>query len=178
MRPTLPETEAGANVAPYPIAVAACGERRSFPPTNSGSRVFDRNGSPRKTIAKPQGKIAGFKRRKLPGAGIEIDALVGGSGPPLSMTMSTASTIGTPFETNIAGAMPDCEIDEASRGREVIDSPALVLWPKEKGIALTDPLRTWRSWARDVRSRRLDTGHFIAEEAPREATRALHSVFS
>ena len=29
------------------------------------------------------GLIEGFERRKLPGDGIEIDALVGGSGPPL-----------------------------------------------------------------------------------------------
>jgi pimeloyl-ACP methyl ester carboxylesterase len=31
----------------------------------------------------PQGLIEGFERRRLPGDGITIDALVGGSGPPL-----------------------------------------------------------------------------------------------
>ena len=31
----------------------------------------------------PEGMIDCFQRRRLPGAGLEIDALVGGSGPPL-----------------------------------------------------------------------------------------------
>ncbi len=31
----------------------------------------------------PDGLIGGFERRRLPGDGVEIDALVGGSGPPL-----------------------------------------------------------------------------------------------
>ncbi len=31
----------------------------------------------------PDGLIDGFERRRLPGDGVEIDALVGGSGPPL-----------------------------------------------------------------------------------------------
>jgi haloacetate dehalogenase len=31
----------------------------------------------------PEGLIEGFERRRLPGDGIDIDALVGGSGPPL-----------------------------------------------------------------------------------------------
>jgi len=33
--------------------------------------------------ALPDGLIDGFERRRLPGDGVEIDALVGGSGPPL-----------------------------------------------------------------------------------------------
>jgi haloacetate dehalogenase len=76
-----------------------------------------------------------------------------------------------------AGATRDWEIDEASRGREVIDSPTLVLWPKEKGIAFTDPMRTWRGWARDVSGASFDTGHFIAEEAPRQTAQTLQAFF-
>ena len=33
--------------------------------------------------ALPAGLIDGFERRRLPGDGVEIDALVGGAGPPL-----------------------------------------------------------------------------------------------
>lgn len=77
-----------------------------------------------------------------------------------------------------AGATRDWEIDEASRGRELIDAPMLVLWPEHNGIAFTDPLRTWSRWARDVRGQSFATGHFLAEEAPRATARALHRFFS
>ena len=77
-----------------------------------------------------------------------------------------------------AGATRDWEIDEASRGRERIDAPMLVLWPEKNGIAITDPLRLWSQWARDVRGTQFDTGHFLAEEAPRRTARALRAFFS
>ena len=34
-------------------------------------------------VAMSEGTIDGFERRRLPGDGVEVDALVGGSGPPL-----------------------------------------------------------------------------------------------
>ena len=39
--------------------------------------------NPMESRPHPDGLIGGFERRRLPGDGVEIDALVGGSGPPL-----------------------------------------------------------------------------------------------
>ena len=40
-----------------------------------------------------------------------------------------------------------------------------------------DFLSIWREWATDVRGRALDSGHFLAEEAPDETYAELRAFF-
>jgi haloacetate dehalogenase len=69
-----------------------------------------------------------------------------------------------------AGATLDVEHDEADRGSRRIGCPTLVLWGTRGTVAGVDGvLDVWREWAEDVRGRAVDSGHFLAEEAP-EAT--------
>ena len=50
----------------------------------------------------------------------------------------------------------------------------LVLWGKDGIIErFFDPIRDWREVATDVRGRALDCGHFIPEEAPRQALKEI-----
>jgi haloacetate dehalogenase len=76
-----------------------------------------------------------------------------------------------------AGATLDRDLDEADRaaGRG-ISCPVLVLWAGRDELERWfdgDPTRAWRGWARDVRGRGLDCGHFMAEEAPDEVYEEL-----
>jgi haloacetate dehalogenase len=41
-----------------------------------------------------------------------------------------------------------------------------------------DVLQVWRRWARDVRGRAIDCGHFLAEEAPHEVYAELRAFFA
>jgi haloacetate dehalogenase len=69
-----------------------------------------------------------------------------------------------------AGATLDVEHDEADRGTRRIGCPTLVLWGTRGTVAGVDGvLDVWREWADDVRGRAVDSGHFLAEDAP-EAT--------
>lgn len=69
-----------------------------------------------------------------------------------------------------AGLSVDLEHDRASReAGERIEPPLLALWGGASGTVSFDPLEVWERWARDVRGRGLDCGHFVMEEAP-EAT--------
>ena len=66
-----------------------------------------------------------------------------------------------------AGATLDVAHDEADRATRRIDCPTLVLWGTRGSVARVDGvLDVWREWADDVRGRALDSGHFLAEEAP------------
>jgi haloacetate dehalogenase len=70
------------------------------------------------------------------------------------------------------------EADYAAGKR--ITCPTLVLWGREDDLEdlYGDPLAVWRAWAPDVRGRGLDSGHFLAEEAPDAVSRELLSFFS
>jgi haloacetate dehalogenase len=66
-----------------------------------------------------------------------------------------------------AGATLDVAHDEADRGTRRIACPTLALWGSRGSVARLDGvLDIWREWADDVRGRALDSGHFLAEEAP------------
>lgn len=69
-----------------------------------------------------------------------------------------------------AGSGCDLADDEKARdaGRR-IECPTLVLWATDGPLAdVSDPLELWRPWCRSVVGANIDSGHFIAEERPRE----------
>jgi haloacetate dehalogenase len=76
-----------------------------------------------------------------------------------------------------AGLGVDRAADDEERiaGRHIV-SPLLVLWGSKDDLAELyddDVLGVWRAWAPGVTGYSLNTGHHIAEEAPRELTQAL-----
>jgi len=93
--------------------------------------------------------------------------------------VSDRETIHGMCEDYRAGATVDHELDEADRGKRRIQCPLLVLWAGRDELGRWfDVLETWRGWADDVRGRALDSGHFLAEEAPEETYEELRAFFS
>lgn len=59
--------------------------------------------------------------------------------------------------------------EEDMRGkRSPLRCRTLVLWAERDDMEALygDPLAIWRAWASDLRGRRLDSGHHMAEEVP------------
>jgi haloacetate dehalogenase len=80
-----------------------------------------------------------------------------------------------------AGRTIDLAHDEDSRAKgDRIACPLFAIWGAAGGIpAETDgPLATWREWATDVRGFALDSGHYLAEEAPEATAQALIEFFT
>jgi haloacetate dehalogenase len=74
-----------------------------------------------------------------------------------------------------AGATCDPAFDAADRalGRR-IDCPLLVLWgASRKHGFVNKPLESWRTWTREVEGGPIESGHFLAEEAPAETLARL-----
>jgi len=74
-----------------------------------------------------------------------------------------------------AGATLDRAYDEADqRSGRKIEVPVCVLWGA-KGIPADGavPLEVWRNWARDVRGKAIESGHFLPEENPQATLDAL-----
>jgi haloacetate dehalogenase len=86
-------------------------------------------------------------------------------------------TIHAACEDYRAAATFDFALDEADRGRKKIAAPLLVLWSARGLLPAYDVLAIWRDWADDVRGRAIESGHFMAEEAPDETFAALRSFF-
>jgi haloacetate dehalogenase len=77
-----------------------------------------------------------------------------------------------------AGASLDVAHDEADRGAQHrIACPTLALWGARGAVARVDVVDVWRQWADDVRGRALDSGHFLAEEAPDATCDELMTFF-
>jgi len=74
-----------------------------------------------------------------------------------------------------AGATVDLANDLESRAAGLrIDCPMLVLWSKGYlGDKARSPLASWRRWADEVGEVAVDCGHFIVEEEPQQAARAM-----
>ncbi|MFC7327012.1 alpha/beta fold hydrolase [Marinactinospora rubrisoli] len=69
--------------------------------------------------------------------------------------------------------------DAADLGRRRIRCPVLALWGAHSTVhAWYDVLAVWRRWADDVRGAALDSGHFLAEEAPEATTRHLRAFLT
>jgi haloacetate dehalogenase len=66
----------------------------------------------------------------------------------------------------------DAEDREAGRR---IACPVLVHWGGEEEAMSDGPIQVWRRWADDVRGGPLPSGHFIADEAPKELAASLRS---
>jgi haloacetate dehalogenase len=78
-----------------------------------------------------------------------------------------------------AGATIDFEHDRADKGVRKIACPMLALWGTKGGAPpWWNVLDVWREWADDVRGRGIDSGHFLAEEAPDETYAELRAFFA
>jgi len=88
------------------------------------------------------------------------------------------ATIHAMCEDYRAGATTDFQFDEADRGHRRITCPVLALWAKRGALDnWYDVLAVWRDWADDVRGRSIDSGHYLAEEAPDDTARELLAFF-
>lgn len=90
------------------------------------------------------------------------------------------ATVHATCEDYRAGATFDFALDEADRaaGRK-IGCPVLTLWAARGELPKWyDVLAIWRDWADDVRGQAIDSGHFMAEEAPEKTARRLRTFFS
>jgi haloacetate dehalogenase len=88
------------------------------------------------------------------------------------------ATIHAMCEDYRAGATIDYQLDEADRGARRIACPVLALWGKRGQLeAWYDVPAIWRDWADDVRGAAIDSGHYLAEEAPEATFSALRSFF-
>ena len=91
---------------------------------------------------------------------------------------SNPETIRATCDEYRAGASIDLEHDRADRGRKV-GMPLLVLWGQRSGQGSGyDVLGVWRDHAENVTGRGINSGHFIPEEAPDDACRALRDFFA
>ncbi len=77
-----------------------------------------------------------------------------------------------------AGTTLDMEHDAEDRGKQRITCPLLVLWGARGSQPSFDHLAIWREWATDVRGKGLDSGHFLAEEAPDDTYAELRAFFT
>lgn len=77
-----------------------------------------------------------------------------------------------------AGTTVDLEHDAEDRGKQIIRCPLLVLWGARGSQPGFDHLAIWREWATDVRGKGLDSGHFLAEEAPDDTYAELRAFFA
>jgi haloacetate dehalogenase len=89
------------------------------------------------------------------------------------------ATIHAMCEEYRAGATIDYQLDEADRGTRRIACPLLVLWSLRGELqAWYDVLAIWRDWADDVRGSAIDSGHYLAEEAPDATYTTLQTFFT
>jgi haloacetate dehalogenase len=79
-----------------------------------------------------------------------------------------------------AGATYDFALDEADFGKRQIECPVQVLWAlkDDLGSLYGDVVGIWRDWADDVRGKGIDSGHYLAEEAPDETYHELYTFFA
>ena len=86
-------------------------------------------------------------------------------------------TVHATCEDYRAGATYDFNLDEADRtSGHRIACPVLALWAGRGQLPQWyDVLQIWRGWAGDLRGQPIDSGHYMAEEAPEPTTAALRS---
>jgi haloacetate dehalogenase len=87
------------------------------------------------------------------------------------------ATIRATCEDYRAAATVDLQHDEYDKSRK-LEMPLLLLWSSTGTGATYDVLSIWRDYARNVRGRALDCGHFLAEERPEETAATLIEFLS
>ncbi len=87
-------------------------------------------------------------------------------------------TIHAMCEDYRAGASIDYALDEADYGKRRITCPTLVLWAHKGELEKWyDVLAVWREWADAVKGSGIESGHYLAEEAPNATYDALRTFF-
>jgi haloacetate dehalogenase len=91
---------------------------------------------------------------------------------------SNPETIRATCDEYRAGASIDLEHDRADRSKKVT-MPLFLLWGQRSGQGSGyDMLSVWRDHAENVSGHAVNSGHFIPEEAPDDAYRALRGFFA
>jgi haloacetate dehalogenase len=89
------------------------------------------------------------------------------------------ATIHAMCEDYRAGATFDFALDEADRGNRRITCPQLALWASRGNLETAhDVLAIWRDWSDEVHGRALQSGHYLAEEAPDDTYAELRAFFA
>ncbi len=123
-----------------------------------------------------------YLRHKLAqwSAGTGIEAFAPEAVEEYVRCFSDPEVIRASCEDYRAGASIDLEHDEvdAAAGRR-LTCPTLVLWGAEGFVGTAyDVLEVWRQYADDVRGHAVDSGHFLAEEAPEATLSALQDFLT
>ena len=115
-----------------------------------------------------------YLRKKLGGWGTSLDTFAPEALAEYERCFD-AATIHASCEDYRAAASIDLVHDEADReeGRRV-ECPLMALWGS-RGVMerIYDVEAVWNEYARDVRGRPIDAGHFLAEERPEETAQDL-----
>jgi haloacetate dehalogenase len=86
------------------------------------------------------------------------------------------ATVRAMLEDYRAGLGVDRQHEQQDRraGR-VVGCPTMFLWSSRDDMEdlYVDPLAVWQPWAADLRGRRIDSGHHMAEENPEDLSAAL-----
>ena len=118
-----------------------------------------------------------YLRRKLAGWSSGLENFDPRALAEYERCFADPATVHATCEDYRAAATIDLEHDAADAGARIA-CPLLALWGT-KGVVnrLFDPIADWGSVARDVRGRALPSGHFLAEEAPKETLAELLAFF-
>lgn len=116
-----------------------------------------------------------YLRKKLGGWGTDLKVFAPEALAEYERCFRDPETIHASCEDYRAAATIDLAHDEADLDRKV-QCPLLALWGGNGAMEkLYDVLGVWRQYAKDVRGRPLDAGHFLAEERPEETAEELVS---
>ncbi len=116
-----------------------------------------------------------YLRKKLGGWGTSLETFAPEALAEYERCFKDPRTIHASCEDYRAAASIDLIHDEADaeEGRKV-ECPLLALWGAAGVMErLYDVEEVWREYARDVRGKPVDAGHFLAEERPGETAREL-----
>lgn len=113
-----------------------------------------------------------------PDAWYQVDAELMGAEAyaDLRQALHDPAVVHAMVEDYRAGLGIDREHDDLDRAAgRLVECPTLVVWAGRDDLESLygDPVAVWRSWARQVRGLRLDSGHHLAEEVPVELAGAI-----